>query len=213
MGIRKENIVLIGGGDHCGNCIDTIEQENKYQIAGIVDLPEKLHKKVLGYEIFASDNDFPKLVEEYKFFLISIGHILSASPRIKVYKEIKKYDVTLPIIISPLAYVSPHAKVGEGTIIMPFAVIDALVTVGRNCIIQYSTMLAHGAVLDDHCHVSVNSVLGNCRVGSGSFIGVNSWINNGVTVPPNTVIGSASNVIHTIKETGVYAGNPAKKIR
>lgn len=208
-----EKIVLIGGGDHCGNCIDTIEQEKKYKVAGIVDMPEKLHQKVLGYEIFACDEDIPKLVKEYKYFLVSIGHILSAAPRIRAYENIKNHDIILPIIVSPLAYISPHANVGEGTIVMPFAVIDARVTVGKNCIIQYSTMLAHGAVLEDHCHVSVHGVLGNCRVGTGTFIGVNSWINNGIQIAPNSVIGSASNVLCSLEETGVYAGNPARKIR
>jgi len=29
----------------------------KYKIAGIVDLPEKLHQKILGYEIIAADDD------------------------------------------------------------------------------------------------------------------------------------------------------------
>jgi len=209
----KTPIILIGGGDHCGNCIDTIEQENKFTIAGIVDVPEKLHQKVLGYEIIASDDDLQHLVKEYRHFLITIGHILTAAPRINVYNAIKKYDVILPVIVSPLAYVSPHAQVEEGSIIMPFAVIDALVKVGKNCIVQYHTMLAHGAVLEDHCHVSVNSVLGKCRIGTGTFVGVNCWINNGVSVASNSVIGSASNVIRTIEQSGVYAGNPAKKIR
>ncbi len=66
----KENIILIGGGGHCKACIDVIEQEGNYQIAGIVDLPEMLHQKVLGYEIIATDKDFPDLVKEYKNFLI-----------------------------------------------------------------------------------------------------------------------------------------------
>lgn len=210
---NKDEIVLIGGGDHCGNCIDTIEQEGSFKIAGIVDMPEKMHQKVLGYEIFACDDDIPKLVKEYKYFLISIGHILTAELRINVFRKIKKYDVILPTIISPLAYVSPHARIGEGTIIMPFAVIDALVNVGNNCIVQYHSMLAHGAVLEDHCHVSVNSVLGKCHVKTGTFIGVNCWINNNTTIAPNSVIGSASNVIKSINETGTYAGNPAKRIK
>jgi sugar O-acyltransferase (sialic acid O-acetyltransferase NeuD family) len=209
----KTDIILIGGGDHCGNCIDTIEQENKFKIAGIIDVPEKLHQKVLGYEIFATDDDLPQLVKDYKYFLITIGHILTAQPRIKVYNLIKKYEVILPVIKSPLSYVSPHAQIEEGTIIMPFAVIDALVKVGKNCIVQYHSMLAHGAVLEDHCHVSVNSVLGKCLIKTGTFIGVNCWINNGVSVAANSVIGSASNVVRSIENTGVYAGNPAKELK
>jgi sugar O-acyltransferase (sialic acid O-acetyltransferase NeuD family) len=211
--MKKEEIVLIGGGDHCGNCIDTIEQENKFKIAGIVDVPEKIHQKVFGYEIFASDDDLQRLANEYKYFLITIGQIMTAAPRIRVYNSIKKYNVILPVIISPLAYISKYAHIGEGSIIMPFAVIDANVVIGKNCIVQYHTMLAHGAVLEDHCHVSVNSVLGKCRIGSGTFIGVNCWINNGVSIATESVIGSASNVIRTFEQSGVYAGNPAKRIK
>jgi len=213
MKMVKEKIVLIGGGDHCGNCIDTIDQEGKYEIAGIIDKPEKLHQKILGYEIFATDNDIPFLTKEYRNFFISIGQIKNPKPRENAFENILKYNVTIPVIISPLAYVTKNANIGEGTIIMPFAVIDVNVTVGRNCIIQYYTMLSHGAVMEDHCHVSVNCVLGKCNIGKGTFIGVNSWINNGVTIPPYTIIGSASNVLKTIEEPGIYAGNPSRRIK
>ena len=57
----KEKIILIGGGGHCKSCIDVIVQEGKYRIAGIVDLPEKLHQKILGYEIISTDDDMPRL--------------------------------------------------------------------------------------------------------------------------------------------------------
>ena len=33
----KKNIILIGGGGHCKSCIDVIEAEDKFEIAGIVD--------------------------------------------------------------------------------------------------------------------------------------------------------------------------------
>ena len=65
----KKNI-LIGGGGHCKSCIDVIEQEGKYRIAGIVDLPEKLHQKILGYKIIAIDDDLPRLVEVKKSLTI-----------------------------------------------------------------------------------------------------------------------------------------------
>jgi FlaA1/EpsC-like NDP-sugar epimerase len=94
----KEKIILVGGGGHCKSCIDVIEQEGAYQIAGVVDVPEKLHQKILGYEIIATDDDLPRLAEEYENFLITLGQIKSPEKRAK-----------LPIIVSPLAYVSKHA--------------------------------------------------------------------------------------------------------
>ena len=44
----KDRILLVGGGGHCKACIDIIEQDGKYQIDGIIDLPEKLDQLVLG---------------------------------------------------------------------------------------------------------------------------------------------------------------------
>ncbi len=78
----KSPILLVGGGGHCRSCIDVIEQEGKYKIGGIVDVPEKLHQKILSYEIIATDSDLPNLVREYEFFLVTTGQIKSPVKRI-----------------------------------------------------------------------------------------------------------------------------------
>jgi FlaA1/EpsC-like NDP-sugar epimerase len=55
--MKKEKIILIGGGGHAHSVIDVIEQENKYEIVGIIDVKENIGKKVLGYEVIACDDD------------------------------------------------------------------------------------------------------------------------------------------------------------
>jgi len=77
----KPNLILIGGGGHCHSCIDVIEQEGKYQIAGILDLPEMVGYNILGYSIIGSDDDIPKYVEQGFEFLITVGQIKSAEKR------------------------------------------------------------------------------------------------------------------------------------
>jgi N,N'-diacetyllegionaminate synthase len=39
--MMKPELILIGGGGHFKSCIDVIERQRKYRIAGIVDTPEK----------------------------------------------------------------------------------------------------------------------------------------------------------------------------
>lgn len=73
-------IILIGGGGHCRSCIDVIESEGRFKILGIVDIKEKLHRKVLGYEIIGSDEDIPRLARQFKYFFITIG-ILKIYPK------------------------------------------------------------------------------------------------------------------------------------
>jgi FlaA1/EpsC-like NDP-sugar epimerase len=65
---KKPELLLIGGGGHCKSCIDVIEQNGKYRVAGIVDVTENLHKKICGYENIATDADLPKLAREYENF-------------------------------------------------------------------------------------------------------------------------------------------------
>ena len=142
-----KKIILIGGGGHCKSCIDVIEQEGKYRIAGIVDMAEKMHQKVLGYEVIATNDDLPHLVKEYENFLITLGQIKSPDKRIRIFQTLKESEAKLPIIISPFAYVSKHAEIGDGTIIIHNALINAGAKIGSNCIINTKALVEHDAKL------------------------------------------------------------------
>jgi FlaA1/EpsC-like NDP-sugar epimerase len=94
---RKLNIVLIGGGGHCHSVIDVIEQENKYEIIGIVDTKENIGKKVLDYEIIACDDDLEELFKTCKKAVITIGHIKTNQLRKKLFEKAKNIGFDFPI--------------------------------------------------------------------------------------------------------------------
>ena len=122
----KPKLILIGGGGHCKSCIDVIERQGKYQIAGIVDTHEKKKQHVLGYEIIACDDELTELSKQYSNFLITVGQIRNPGVRISLFNRLKKENVCFPTIVSPRAYISLHARIGEGTIVMRgFGVADA----------------------------------------------------------------------------------------
>jgi len=209
----KERIILIGGGGHCKACIDVIEAEGKFKIAGIVDVKEKLHQKVLGYEIVACDEDLSKLAKDYKYFLITIGQIKSADKRKMKFEYLKKIGTKIPVIISPSAYVSKYAFIDEGTVIMHNSFVNAGTRIGKNCIINTSAIIEHGANVGNHCHISLASIVAaDAYIGDGVFIGSNSVIINGAKIAGNTVIGTCSLVTQSINKSGTYVGNPANKI-
>ncbi len=78
---KKPEIILMGGGGHCKSCIDVIEQENKFSISGIVDIPEKMGEKILDYPVIGCDDDLADLAKQYSNFIISIGFISSPDLR------------------------------------------------------------------------------------------------------------------------------------
>ncbi|MCK5509835.1 MAG: acetyltransferase [Desulfobacterales bacterium] len=195
----KEKIILIGGGGHCKSCVDVIEHEGKYRIAGIVDLPEKLHQKVLGYEIIAADDDLPQLVNKYENSLITLGQIKSPEKRIRIFQTLKELGAKLPVIISPLAYVSKHAEIGDGTIIMHYALINAGAKIGSNCIINTKALIEHDAVIGDHCHIATGAIInGGVRVGSGTFFGSNAVCKEYIEIRENTVIGCGAKITKNV---------------
>lgn len=170
-----ENIILIGGGGHCKSCIDVIEQEGKYKIAGIIDKKELIGTKVLEYEVIGCDDDLMELSNTYGFALVTIGQIRSSVLRVKLFELAKSARFELPTIISPRAYVSKHAKVEHGTIIMHDVIVNADAKIGRNCIINTKALIEHDAVIEDNCHVSTGAIInGGTVVKSNTFYGSNT---------------------------------------
>ena len=141
-------IILIGAGGHACACIDVIENMQQYEIAGLVDKSIKPNVALLGYPILGRDDDLARLRKTFSYALITIGQIKNAARRLSLYKLLVSLGYTLPNIISPFAYVSRHARVGNGTIIMPGAIVNANAHIGLNCIINSAALVEHDAVIE-----------------------------------------------------------------
>lgn len=190
-----KRIILIGGGGHCKSCIDVIEQSNDYSIVGIIDMPNLVGQKILGYEIIGSDEDIIDLQSETDEFLITIGQIGLPKRRKDIYKLLEENDCNIATIISPLAYVSKHATIGKGSIIMHQALINANAEVGTNCIINSKSLIEHDAKVGNHCHIATASTInGNTILGDDSFWGSNAVNKEGASFPKESFIKANSTV-------------------
>lgn len=189
----KQDVLLIGGGGHCRALIDVIEQEGGYSIAGIIDHQERIGQKVLGYEIVGCDSDLNKLYSQYQYAILAIGQIRSPNTRMRLFDHLKYIGFRLPFIISPRAYVSSYASIGEGTVVMHDALINAGAQIGNNCIINTKALIEHDCIIGDHCHISTGAILnGATSVGSGSFIGSHAVSKEGISIPDNSFIKAGS---------------------
>jgi sugar O-acyltransferase (sialic acid O-acetyltransferase NeuD family) len=167
-----KDIILLGGGGHCKAVIDVIEQEGQFNIIGVIDKTELLGKNILGYQIIGDDSELINLSKSCENAFITVGQIRSPSSRINLFDRLLQLGFKLPVIISPRAYVSQHAIIGMGSIIMHDAIINAGATIGDNCIINTRSLVEHGSYIKNHCHISTNAVInGEVIVGEGSFIG------------------------------------------
>lgn len=206
-------IVLIGGGGHCCSVIDVIEEENKFIIAGIVDKPELLGNKINDYKFIATDSDLPRLIQEFEYFFITIGHIESNKIRVKMFDKIVSAGGKIPTIISPYSYVSKRAKLQDGTIVMHHAFVNANAFVGKNSIINTGSIIEHDANVGDNCHISTGALVnGNCSIKNDCFIGSGSVLMQGIVVGQGSLVGAGSIVLKDVTALSKVAGNPSRLI-
>ena len=187
-----DEIILIGAGGHARSCIDVIEQSGQFKIAGLVEKGKLNNKENLGYPIIGTDDDLQNLRQKYSHSLITVGQIKSPKIRIKLYQLLKELDFTLPVIVSSHAYVSKHAQIGEGSIIMHGAIVNTNAKIGNNCIINNKSLIEHDAVIGDHCHISTGAIInGEVSVKSETFIGSAAVTKQAISIGKNCVIGAS----------------------
>ena len=175
-----KKIILIGAGGHCVSCIDVIEMQRKFKIAGLIDDDKKI--LLHDYKVIGNDNKLKKFSRRIQYALITIGHIKNSKIRENLFKKVLNYGFKFPTIVSPLSYVSKRATIGEGTIVMHGSIINAGAKIGKNCIINNKTLIEHDVVVEDNCHLSTGST-----------------VNGGVTIKKNSFIGSCSVIKQNIK--------------
>ena len=184
-----KNLILIGAGGHSVSCIDVIEATKEYKILGLLDRAEKVGQKVLSYSILGTDAEIPTWVGKEVYFLITIGQIKSAEPRIKIWHELKKSGALMATVIAPTSIVSPHATVSEGTIVMHRAVVNANAFVGIGCILNSCSLVEHGARVMDFCHISTGALVnGDAEVRGRSFVGSGAILEEGAIVPEEAIV-------------------------
>ena len=194
--MTKMPILLVGAGGHARSCIDVIEQEGRFQVGGLVGLPEELGALILGYPVLGTDTDLARLLRDYAYALITVGQIKTVEPRMRLFELLQQFDCTLPVLVSPHAYVSSHATLGEGTVVMPGAVVNAAAAIGRNCIINSQSLIEHDVVIGDHCHIATAVAINSgVHIGSGTFIGSNCSVRQLVKIGERCLVGMGQRVL------------------
>ncbi|RYD68449.1 MAG: N-acetyltransferase [Sphingomonadales bacterium] len=120
--------------------------------------------------------------------------------------------------------------IGDGCFIGPFVEIQKDVTIGKRCKIQSHSFVCELVTIGDDCVIAhgvmfINDLFatggpakGNRDLWKSTRLGDRVSVGSNATILPvsicdDVVVGAGSVVTRDIMEPGIYAGNPAKKIR
>lgn len=192
----KKPVLLVGCGGHSRSLIDVIEAEDKWEIVGLIGLPEQIGERVLGYQVIGSDDDLKGLVRDVRYAVIAVGQVPDSIIRRHLAELIDDLGFTSPVIVSPYAVVSKHAVLGAGTVVGHGAIVNAGAVVGLHCIINSRALIEHDVSVKDHCHVSTGALVnGSVKIGPDSFVGSGAVIREGIKLPAKTIISAGKRVM------------------
>jgi acetyltransferase-like isoleucine patch superfamily enzyme len=147
------------------------------------------------------------------------------------YKQIGIRDVLFGenvTVVEPVNLYECH--IGDNCFIGPFVEIQKGVVIGNDCRIQSHAFICEGVTIGSDCFIShgvmfINDTFasggparGNKELWKRTYIGNHVSIGSNATILPvkivdNAVIGAGAVVTKDILEPGIYAGNPAKKLK
>lgn len=137
------------------------------------------------------------------------------------YLKVKCYEINIEVLKRRRVYVGKDSII-INCIFSTSSKGDEFI-IGNNCTCTGVTFLGHDAsptlfisALNNGIHpclpFSRRSYRAKITIGDRVFIGYNSTLLPGVTICDDVVVAAGSVVTKSIFESGVYGGNPAKKI-
>lgn len=175
----KEKLLLVGAGGFGRVVLE--HASGLYDCAFLDDGDVKI---VDGIPVLGKISAIKEFYPQYKFLLVAIGNNVL---REKVYCEAEKIGYTFPNIIHPSAYISPHAHIGVGNVILNNVVIQNNAKMGNGCILNPGVELHHDSVIGSNVLIYTNSVIRSLTVVEDRV-----WIGSNVTVSTSAFVAADS---------------------
>jgi acetyltransferase EpsM len=202
-------IAVIGNGGHSKVVRDLILSCEENAIVGILD--DRYEEVRLVEDIFFGPIKAAKKLVEYFTdikFVIAIG---DNKVRQSIVQRLKIPDTCYATLIHKSAVVSPSAKIGNGTVVMPNSVINANAEIGLHSIINTGSIVEHDCKAGNYVHVCPSATItGAVHLEDGAFIGAGATVIPNINIGEGTIIGAGAAVIHHIPSYNTATGVPAK---
>lgn len=199
-------LYLYGASGHAKVILEIAEQ-NGHVIGGLIDANPAI-TSLMGHSVTSTlpPDDYAGNV-----YFISIGDNairkrLATSPEL-----VGKF---FEILVHPQSLVSPSVDLGQGTVVMAGAVINADTHIGAHCIINSLSSVDHDCVLEDYVHVAPGAHLaGGVTVGEGTIIGVGASVIPGIRIGRDCKIGAGAVIIRDVPDGATVVGNPGAVLK
>lgn len=155
-------------------------------------------------------------VENYQIkrddlFVCAIGDSIR---RCEYVNKIETKGGEFTSIIHPTAYIGHNVRIGEGSIICPYSVIDCDLYLGRHVIVNVHSYVPHDSRIEDFVTLSPNVHLGGRTVLRRKvFLGIGVVTIPDIEIGEESFVAAGATVAKSLPEHVLAAGVPARIVR
>jgi sugar O-acyltransferase (sialic acid O-acetyltransferase NeuD family) len=203
-------MLIAGAGGHAMEIVDILSENERKSCFLYDDVTKDLPAYINEIPVCSTADHAAEILKNDPAFVLGVG---DGKLRQHFAATFRAAGGTLTTVISPLAFCSKDATIGEGANIMAFAFVSSGVVTGEGCLINTRANIHHNVVLGDYCEISPAAVLlGNVKIGSFASVGAGAIILPGIEVGEGAIIGAGAVVTKNVAPGVTVAGNPAKPI-
>ena len=211
----KQRVVLAGNAITADILYDYLAADDRYEVAALtVDAPYVADSRIKVVDTVALDEVAKLYPPDACRVVMAIGYDRVNRVRESVFERLKAMGYAFETYVHRHAHVHTRIPLGEGSIVLPGAVVEPHVTIGADTMIWTNVTLAHHCTVEEHCWLATGTVVsGQARIGRNTFVGVNATIVNDVTVGDHNIIGAAALISKETKPNTVHLARSAEPFR
>jgi acetyltransferase-like isoleucine patch superfamily enzyme len=139
---------------------------------------------------------------------------VACGERVTIVEPANVYGCELgdDVFVGPFAEIQRSVTIGARTRVQSHAFVCELVTIGEDCVISHGAKFVNDTFAIGGPARGNRSLWRHTRIGDRVSIGTNATVLP-VTICDDVVVGAGAVVTKNITSPGIYAGNPARKIR
>ena len=205
-------LVIFGAGDIARLAHYYFTTDTAHQVAGfVVDRAFRAADEFLGLPLTDAEDAVARYPPADYSMFVALSYAKMNGVRADKYAAMKAAGYRLESYVSSRCSYLAQTPPGENCFILEDNTVQPFVTIGNNVTLWSGNHVGHDAVIEDHCFVTSHVVIsGYVKVGTRSFLGVNSTLRNSITLGEQTLIGAGAIIMKDTAPKSVYLPERAK---
>lgn len=144
----NRNLLILGAGGHGRVVKETAVSMGSFDRIDFLDDNSEL--------AIGKCKEFEQYLSDFSNAFVAVGN---NDLRMRWVEQIIKAGFKLPALIHPTAFISPSARIGEGSIVCSKAVVNTNSVVEKGCIISIGALVDHDSCIGEGVHINSGAIV------------------------------------------------------